>query len=685
MKRLSYLLIVLFIVALAIPSLPYLGNTALAQDTLRVAKILDTQGDVKVYRAGGEKSFAAYKGMGLTQGDTIITGANGKVTLEVDKDKEMKIGPNTQLMISELVQSLRNNADKSSFNLKAGQVYTKVKSQLSPGAKYEIRTPTAVMGVRGTQFFVSLSNGVAEVITLEGQVVVTVSQPVTGPDGTVTTQLMQIQVQPNQIFVQSPDDPTQYDLATLTSNENLSLFVLETLQEINQQQPGLINPQLLENLTEQIEQARQEQQQQQEEQQQQQQPQDRGDSSSSGSGSSDHTPSITIAQLDDLNLSCGQTEYLSISATPADANLVYSVAGDEDIALVEWVGNTLNITGQTPGEITITITASKSGYLGAARSFTVTVNEAQPNGVPQFFSARTLSPDSFEIIFDQAVQLVNEEYVSGQITVADSVYFSITDWEVDDSNPTRLIVSGSNDDPWPSNYTTDKLRIADNTVKSVANPELMNGTIEYVEIEDGMGPRLLEHGAVITGLNTLELHFQENISANNNCEGGLLGCVSVSGIDGLTITPSQPTENKVTITFEPTLEVNNFEGLLKIMIAAGVLQDDNGNLNEAIDDQPIYLQQVNDLTFYNDQLNWSAVAYATGYQVRLYENDEPFEFFESCFYIAVEGDSQQFDLSELFDLHELPVPGHNYEATVTATGEGFEPSEESDRKPLINV
>lgn len=369
-------MIVLFIVALAIPSLPYLGNTALAQDTLRVAKILDTQGDVKVYRAGGEKSFAAYKGMGLTQGDTIITGANGKVTLEVDKDKEMKIGPNTQLMISELVQSLRNNADKSSFNLKAGQVYTRVKNQLAPGAKYEIRTPTAVMGVRGTQFFVSLSNGVAEVVTLEGQVVVTVSQPVTGPDGTVTMQPIQIQVEPNQIFVQSPDaaDPTQYNLATLTSNENLSLFVLETLQEINEQQPDLIDPQLLENLTEQIEQARQEQQQQQEEQQQQQQPQDRGDSSGSG----DHTPSITIAELEDLNLACGQMKELPISVTPTDAILnVSSVVYDENTAEVSLEGNTLNIyAGQTPGEITITITASKSGYLPATRSFRVTVLEA---------------------------------------------------------------------------------------------------------------------------------------------------------------------------------------------------------------------------------------------------------------------------------------------------------------------
>ncbi|MGI6430388.1 MAG: hypothetical protein ACOXZ6_11815 [Syntrophomonadaceae bacterium] len=48
-KRISYLLIALFILSLAIPSLPQFREyTALAQDTLRVAKILETQGDVKV-------------------------------------------------------------------------------------------------------------------------------------------------------------------------------------------------------------------------------------------------------------------------------------------------------------------------------------------------------------------------------------------------------------------------------------------------------------------------------------------------------------------------------------------------------------------------------------------------------------------------------------------------------------
>jgi len=270
MKRISWLLIAVLFLSVVMPGINLAGNLVVDADTLRVAKITAAQGDVKILRAGGEKNFPAFKGMGLTQGDTIITGKDGRVTLELAEDKELKIGENSRVMISELVQSSKNNADKTSLNLKAGQVYTNVKGKLSPDAKYEIRTPTAVMGVRGTQFFVSLaSGGQAKVVTLEGNVYVTVPQLVTLEDGTTVTQEIEIEVQPNQIFVQTGDisDPGRYDLETLTEDVELGLFVLEILQEISIQQPDLIDPEILQNLEERIEKAREEQQQRQEEQQ----------------------------------------------------------------------------------------------------------------------------------------------------------------------------------------------------------------------------------------------------------------------------------------------------------------------------------------------------------------------------------------------------------------------------------
>ena len=204
MKKISWLLIIVFSLSVVMPGVNLLWELDVAADTLRAAKITAVQGDVKILRAGGEKHFPAFKGMGLTQGDTIITGKDGRATLEVAADKELKIGENSRIMISELVQSDSTNADKTSLNLKAGQVYTNIKGKLSPDSKYEIRTPTAVMGVRGTQFFVTLTSGIqAKVVTLEGSVVVTVPQLVTLEDGTTVTQDVEIAVQPNQIFVQT--------------------------------------------------------------------------------------------------------------------------------------------------------------------------------------------------------------------------------------------------------------------------------------------------------------------------------------------------------------------------------------------------------------------------------------------------------------------------------------------------
>lgn len=396
MKRISWLLIIVFLLTMVMPGVNLSGNLAMAADTLRVAKITAVQGDVKVLRAGGEKTFPAIKGMGLTQGDTIITGKDGRATLELAADKELKIGENSRVKISELVQSQETNADKTSLNLKAGQVYTNVKGKLSPGAKYEIRTPTAVMGVRGTQFFVSLSSGgQAQVVTIEGNVFVTVPQVVTLEDGTTVTREIVIEVQANQVFVQ-------------TGDEELSLFVLETLQEISEQQPDLINPEILQNLEERIEQAQQKQQEQQQQiERQQQQLQTNiqydnnagsdtgtrtGSDSSSGSGSGGDSPTPTdpgdndlpqvliTTQLRNIVLQAGEAEMCFIETEPdEDVELAVEVE-DESVAEAAFEVNCLYIFGLQEGTTTVTVTAYKDGYLPAVASFTVTVYEEYQGG-----------------------------------------------------------------------------------------------------------------------------------------------------------------------------------------------------------------------------------------------------------------------------------------------------------------
>ncbi|OME68795.1 hypothetical protein BSK65_15955 [Paenibacillus odorifer] len=129
-----------------------------AKDSVKVGKITAVSGKSEVKKSGGTKKFNAFKGMAITQGDTIITGNDGQISLDLDANKEVTIGASTTLTISQLVESAKALGGKTSLKLQNGQVLIKVKKKLDGDSRFEIETPTAIMGVMGTEFFVSVNS-----------------------------------------------------------------------------------------------------------------------------------------------------------------------------------------------------------------------------------------------------------------------------------------------------------------------------------------------------------------------------------------------------------------------------------------------------------------------------------------------------------------------------------------------
>lgn len=129
-----------------------------AKDSVKVGKITAVSGKSEVRKSGGTKKFNAFKGMAITQGDTIITGTDGQISLDLDANKEVTIGASTTLTISQLVESAKALGGKTSLKLQNGQVLIKVKKKLDGDSRFEIETPTAIMGVMGTEFFVSVNS-----------------------------------------------------------------------------------------------------------------------------------------------------------------------------------------------------------------------------------------------------------------------------------------------------------------------------------------------------------------------------------------------------------------------------------------------------------------------------------------------------------------------------------------------
>ncbi|SEM70554.1 FecR domain-containing protein [Paenibacillus sp. OV219] len=125
---------------------------------MRVAVVKEMSGTVNVLKSGGAKSFKAFRNMSLNEGDQIATGKDGKVTLTLSSSAadtdEINISNGSQVTFSKMKDS---SGAKTKMSVWAGSLWVKVKSVSNASDQFEIETPTSIMGVRGTHFFVKVN------------------------------------------------------------------------------------------------------------------------------------------------------------------------------------------------------------------------------------------------------------------------------------------------------------------------------------------------------------------------------------------------------------------------------------------------------------------------------------------------------------------------------------------------
>lgn len=127
------------------------------------------KGDVKIM--SGAADITAKVGTKVNQGDLISTGNDARAKIVMSDRNIINISPNTKLKIEEYVSD--NTTKNVKLSLLEGKVRNNVEQKYDNDKnKFQIRTPTAVAGVRGTQFITSynVESKKTEVITLQGQV-----------------------------------------------------------------------------------------------------------------------------------------------------------------------------------------------------------------------------------------------------------------------------------------------------------------------------------------------------------------------------------------------------------------------------------------------------------------------------------------------------------------------------------
>ncbi len=149
MKSLKIICVLLLVTCLAC--------FAFAEEVKRIVKIASMTGDVNVKLYGEGDWAPAKKGMILNEGDMIRTKSDSWVLLILNGEGQtanVEVEENSKLLLSQLVMQKEKGTQQTLLDLAIGEILIKAEKLDTPESKFEVKTPTSIVGVRGTRFSV---------------------------------------------------------------------------------------------------------------------------------------------------------------------------------------------------------------------------------------------------------------------------------------------------------------------------------------------------------------------------------------------------------------------------------------------------------------------------------------------------------------------------------------------------
>ncbi len=135
------------------------------------ARVIAVNGAVTLVRADGQTAELIV-GTELFTGDRVITGDGQSLRLQFADQSELQVKSNSEVVFDKLSQFKHSGMVDTRIRLNSGRVETRVQQQ-NPGNRYEIRTPSAITAVRGTNFRLSSeSSEISKAEVTEGLVAI---------------------------------------------------------------------------------------------------------------------------------------------------------------------------------------------------------------------------------------------------------------------------------------------------------------------------------------------------------------------------------------------------------------------------------------------------------------------------------------------------------------------------------
>ena len=137
-----------------------------------IGKITKVTGTAYIERKSVVKPLMISLGMAVQLGDQLKTRASSRVRIELKDGSVLSLGENAELNLEQFQFDEKKKERNALFNMAIGKlrVFTKEISKLKK-TNFRIKTPTALVGVRGTLFLVWVqSSTITKIVCVDGAV-----------------------------------------------------------------------------------------------------------------------------------------------------------------------------------------------------------------------------------------------------------------------------------------------------------------------------------------------------------------------------------------------------------------------------------------------------------------------------------------------------------------------------------
>lgn len=145
---------------LVITAIVCLCSLGLTEEIKYTAEIVSFKGKVDVQVKGELIWIPAKIGMVLNEGDIVRTKEGSRAIMSLKgiagEEATVEVEENSLLMLAELIKDEEKKTQKTLLDLAVGKILIKAKEMRSEESDFEVKTPTSVVGIRGTAFGVEV-------------------------------------------------------------------------------------------------------------------------------------------------------------------------------------------------------------------------------------------------------------------------------------------------------------------------------------------------------------------------------------------------------------------------------------------------------------------------------------------------------------------------------------------------